>query len=1179
MFRSSTLKATTARREKIAKSAPFVRCTTCGSNAWSIALTLGLLVCSPAHANPTGAKPVQGKVAFSRPDAKTLNITNTPSAIINWQSFSIGKGETTRFIQQNAGSAVLNRVTGQVPSAIMGQLLSNGRVFLINRNGMVFGPNAVIDTAGFVASTLNMTDRDFLAGKLKFEGGPDDGAIRNRGLIQARADGGVYLIASSIENSGIVRTEAGNVLLAAGRKLTISSLDVDHISFEIQAPANDVVNLGKLLTSGGAMGVFAGTIRNHGTIEAQTAIADRQGNIKLVARGDAVIDASGRIAASGPRGGEIHVESETGSTLVSGSIEARGVQARGGDVRLLGERVGLLDSGRVDVSGEQGGGSVLVGGDYQGKGPARNARVTLVGRNASIRADAWHDGDGGKVVVWADGDTRYLGSITARGGTHGGNGGLVEVSGKENLQFDGAVNLTASKGRMGTLLLDPGDIIVKGQSEARDDGELFDAVDAVIGRDDGSDANFEISEGALEQTSSSANIILQARRDIKVEALRDGSLTFPSDQGSVGTIAFDAGRDFVMKAEDRIVGRGITITAGGSIALGGIDTDPVTVGDGDGSDGGVEVARSVTRLSAASGASGSITAVAGGALLVDGPLHTTGANIHLQGTDVRIGPVELNVGNANGAINVMSVGGQIAFQGSTLRTDNLRLDGSVAGAGPLAIIPISTNTIDIGSPSDPLLSSANVAALKTFSGSLSIGGTVGSPEGGSEARAGSMMVTGEFRTTGDLTLVSLGDISVAADGSVGAGGTLTLAALGQQSGTGSIRDTGQGDRFSLDAPTMVLLANNEAGTRENPLTVRSGEHTVMVGAGAGSAFLDGAPGTIEPSGSAVASVFQAFEASSIPLDPDILATTVNSVPVDLPSEPPELAPDTSATGVPSIFETYGAQEPAIDAAALWEGAIDTAARFDQWMQTGPIVERELSRTVVKTIVPKTFLLTLHFDTPEAGVVDIALNAILDGKQVLADYRINATRAGRQSATVLFDGSTFSQLSGPGSPPPPLPPTPSPARGTRSDELQLTGTNAEGKPMALSLASVSIDPDATKAEAYAAGARLIDPVLFGPPRVIRPQLGETTLYRFYSLRRFEKVKVSIARAEGSRQTMQIDENDVASGVAEDSWTESPWSGKDIAGRASLGPHLVEIRAYNRDKVQAIVASDPTVTVAK
>ena len=116
------------------------------------------------QANPTGPSVVSGAATFNAV-GKNLTVTNAPGAIINWQGFSIRPDEVTRFVQSGAASAVLNRVTGAEHSEILGQLLSNGRVFLINPNGITIGAGARIDTAGFVASSLNLSDDDFLAGK------------------------------------------------------------------------------------------------------------------------------------------------------------------------------------------------------------------------------------------------------------------------------------------------------------------------------------------------------------------------------------------------------------------------------------------------------------------------------------------------------------------------------------------------------------------------------------------------------------------------------------------------------------------------------------------------------------------------------------------------------------------------------------------------------------------------------------------------------------------------------------------------------------------------------------------------------------------------------------------------------------------------------------------------------
>ena len=125
---------------------------------------------SAAVASPTSPVVVNGQATFSQ-NGNVFTITNTPNTIINWQSFSVSPGEVTRFVQQSASSAVLNRILGQDPSQILGALQSNGHVFLINPNGILFGEGARIDVNGLTASTLNMTDGDFLGGRKSFSAG------------------------------------------------------------------------------------------------------------------------------------------------------------------------------------------------------------------------------------------------------------------------------------------------------------------------------------------------------------------------------------------------------------------------------------------------------------------------------------------------------------------------------------------------------------------------------------------------------------------------------------------------------------------------------------------------------------------------------------------------------------------------------------------------------------------------------------------------------------------------------------------------------------------------------------------------------------------------------------------------------------------------------------------------
>ena len=173
-----------------------------------------------AQANGTDPTVVAGQASFSAL-GRSLSISNSPGAIINWQGFSIGAGETTRFIQQNAASSVLNRVIGPDPSSILGTLTSNGRVFLINPGGILFGPDARIDVAGLVASTLNLSNQDFLAGRFNFASNPLAGKVENQGSITTPSGGSVYLVGSNVSNSGIINSPQGDVILAAGQSVKI----------------------------------------------------------------------------------------------------------------------------------------------------------------------------------------------------------------------------------------------------------------------------------------------------------------------------------------------------------------------------------------------------------------------------------------------------------------------------------------------------------------------------------------------------------------------------------------------------------------------------------------------------------------------------------------------------------------------------------------------------------------------------------------------------------------------------------------------------------------------------------------------------------------------------------------------------------------------------------------------
>ena len=336
---------------------------------------------SVALSNPTGPIVVSGQVSFQQ-SANLLQITNTPGAIINWNGFSIAANEITRFLQQSSASAVLNRVVGQDPSTILGALQSNGRVFLINPNGILFGAGAQIDVAGLVASTLNLSSADFLAGRMRFAATPGAGTITSNGSIATPAGGNVYLIGSSVTNGGLVNSPQGEVLLLAGSSVELVNPATPQLRVEIVANGGEAINLGQILATSGSIGIYAGLIRSSGIIRADKAIGLPDGRIALTASQSIILE--GELTASN---GSVTAPNAAISAQVQGEFDvtAGQVQLQGSNINLLGGLVqtqsGVVTSGQVQV---QGGSVNVAGGQVQIQG----ANVTVAGGQVQVQTGA-----------------------------------------------------------------------------------------------------------------------------------------------------------------------------------------------------------------------------------------------------------------------------------------------------------------------------------------------------------------------------------------------------------------------------------------------------------------------------------------------------------------------------------------------------------------------------------------------------------------------------------------------------------------------------------------------------------------------------------------------------------------------------------------------------------------------
>ena len=173
-----------------------------------------------------GSLVVAGQAQVSSSGATTLINQSTNKAIINWQDFSVGAGASVQFNQPNASAITLNRVTGSSVSTIDGAIRANGQVWLLNPNGVLFGNNARINVGGLLATTSDIANQDFLAGRYNFSGGR--GGIVNNGTIQAASGGSVVLSAPSVTNRGLIQANAGHVVLGGTDTFTVD-FNGDHL--------------------------------------------------------------------------------------------------------------------------------------------------------------------------------------------------------------------------------------------------------------------------------------------------------------------------------------------------------------------------------------------------------------------------------------------------------------------------------------------------------------------------------------------------------------------------------------------------------------------------------------------------------------------------------------------------------------------------------------------------------------------------------------------------------------------------------------------------------------------------------------------------------------------------------------------------------------------------------------
>ncbi len=523
---------------------------------------------------PTGGNVISGAGSISQSEHSLTVLQNTAKLGIEWETFNVGADRKITFIQPDANSIALNRVIGADASRILGAVDANGKVFLINPHGVLFGKNAAVNTGGLLASTLELSNEDFAAGRYTLRHAGSAGSIQNEGSLTA---GSVVLVAPSIRNTGTIATPGGNTTLAAGNAVTVSVLANGLLTANVDEAVLDasIINQGRIAADGGSIALQAGTA---------DAVLDSLINTEGVLQARGIEERDGRIFLGAGAGG---------TAYIGGTVDVSGNDATssGGKITALGKNVALVEHAVLDASGTNGGGTVLIGGNWQGAGPEHNARAVVMADSARIDASATRSGDGGTVVLWSDAYTNFAGTIAARGGALAGNGGRVETSSKDNLQALGSVDASAALGNAGEWLLDPTNVNI---SNAVDSGVTTGGANPIVFTPSGASANVQASQINASLSAGTSVTLTTASSgssvgDININApitktgTSDATLTLLANRhiylNGVAISATDGKLNVVMRARaagtptgtepGRISLDGNIISNGGDITLGG----------------------------------------------------------------------------------------------------------------------------------------------------------------------------------------------------------------------------------------------------------------------------------------------------------------------------------------------------------------------------------------------------------------------------------------------------------------------------------------------------------------------------------------------------------------------------------------------------------------------------------
>lgn len=763
------------------------------------ALALGASMASAQ--SPVGGAVAQGGASIAHSGAATVINQTTERAVIDWQSFNVGRDQRVDFQQPGRSAATLNRVQSHQPSLIEGAITAPGTVVIQNTAGVTFTGTARVDAGGLLATSQIVDADQFMqTGNFRIEGGERAGArVENAGRFTIDAEGLAALVGSNVTNSGTIVAHMGTVVLASGDTTAID-LAGDGV-FQVAvagAPAGgavtqsgqvDVSSGRVLITAGGAAGMLDSVINTSGVTRAVSG-SGTGGRIELVGRG----------------GGQVNV---------AGTLQASGA-TQGGQITVTGETVALTGSASVDASGARGG-EIRIGGDLQGSGDLRRSQRTVLNTGSEIRADGT-SGAGGRVIVWSDGDTWFDAVISATGTT---DGGFVETSGKNALGTGNAAEVQV--GPQGQWLLDPRNVRIAntgtniggGVTNPPDDSGTFQIRRASITNALNAGSDVTITTAQPNQ-SQDGNITV----DSALRWTGDGSLTLLADNSIRVNSAIDARGDGALTlvadadidARNSLQTRGtgdITLTAGTSLATRAVRA----FGGGD-----VTLNASTDVTTA-----GTIEARAGGTVRIetDGAVSTGGTVLTRNSGDLTIvAGTTLDTAavrtQGSGAV-VLTAGSDITTSGTveTRGGGNLTIDSGGAVTLNRNVQTQRAGNIDIDGEGD-IAFNRNVQARGSGNLDVTGGGTL-TVKRTAQTRGGdfTINVAGDIQLTQAITSRNGGSVRAEADGSIfvdrstrmRGSGDMTLIAGDRIEVNQQIRRDGAGD-LTLQAGNDITIDQN-----------------------------------------------------------------------------------------------------------------------------------------------------------------------------------------------------------------------------------------------------------------------------------------------------------------------------------------------------------------------------------